>query len=125
MDADCPICHQQKITSSVLAPGGACETKNSATVGRNNVQTSYNNNTLAPINLTVSQSAFDRKYLICETYLIDSRSKSLLQQRLKIHLPLPVNELLYALGTLLYLDFFFYDIESVRGYKSELDVNCL
>ena len=42
LDLDCPICLQHKLSKSVPDPGGSFKSKNSTTVGRNAVQTSYN-----------------------------------------------------------------------------------
>ena len=79
LDLDCPICHQHKITKCIPALGGACKTKNSTTIGRNNVHTSHDVKQVAPINRLVNQSSKDRKDLAYKKDLVDSRSKLLLK----------------------------------------------
>ena len=61
LDLDSPICHQCKITKSIPDPGGACKTKNSTTIGRNNVHTSYNVEKNAHINRMSHQSSHNTK----------------------------------------------------------------
>lgn len=51
--------------------------------------------------------------------------KSLLLSRVKLRLPLKVDEYLCPPGALIYADFVFYNVESIRGCKSVLDVVCL
>ena len=41
LDLDCPICLQCQLTKSIPDPGGSIKTKNSTTVGRNDIQTSH------------------------------------------------------------------------------------
>ena len=55
----------------------------------------------------------------------ENRAKPIINSRLKIYLPFKVDKLLYLLESLIYIDFVFYPTESVRGYKSVLDIICL
>ena len=82
LDLDCPICHQCKITKSIPDPGGTCKTKNSTTIGRNNLHTSCNSKKVAHVNSMSHQSSHNTKDLVCKIDLIDYRSKSLLKRRL-------------------------------------------
>ena len=54
-----------------------------------------------------------------------NKYKLLLSSQLKIHLPLKVDESLYSFGALVYIDFVFYDVKSIMGYTSVLDIICL
>ena len=51
--------------------------------------------------------------------------KSLLSSRMKLRVQLQVDESLCPPASLIYVDFVFYPIESIRGYKSVLDIICL
>ena len=151
LDINCPTCLKFKTNMTIPSPGGACKTKNSTLVGRNDVRASINDNhdnthlptKALPSSTTLinndksnakalsinsdnnnTNSSHGTK-LTCRTVLIDNKSQSLLKQRLQIHLPLKCDEMMYPPGALLCIDFVFHDIESFRGYKTVLDVMCL
>ena len=79
LDLDCPICLQCKITKSIPDRGGSIETKNSTTIGRNVVQTSYNIKNTDHANHAAHQLSHNTQDLVHETDLIDSCSKYILK----------------------------------------------
>ena len=49
----------------------------------------------------------------------------LLKSRLKSHLPLKIDELMNPPGSYLHMDIVFYELESIQGFTSVLDVTCV
>ena len=114
LDIDCPMCHKNKINKIVPPLDGTTKTKNSTTTGRNQVQISIKFHNVKESYNNKSSSSAKQSRLACNSDLIDFIPKSLLQQQLKMHLPLSVNESLHPPGAIIFVDFSYCNIENVR-----------
>lgn len=126
LSIDCPICHAYKINKSIPSPGGATKTKQCTIINRNKIPIAQTVQDNTMINKHQSFAKFDLNKLktILNTEEI-IKFKSLLSSRMKIRVPLAADESLCPPGSLIYADFVFYPVESIRGYNSVLDIICL
>ena len=76
---DCQMCRKCKINKIVYYPSGATKTKNSTTIGRNQVQTSIKLHNVKENYNNKSSSSAKQSRLACHSDLIDFICKYLLQ----------------------------------------------
>ena len=72
----------------------------------------------------MTRYAYEKFKNLLDTSLYN-KYKSLLSSQLKIHLPLKVDKLLHLPSALVFIDFVFYDVKSIRRYTSILYIVCL
>ena len=137
-----------KLNLFMSAPGGIERNKNSVRLGRSiiNISSTLANSTSKPEDhvkqpmttrfrrispRSCAQDYHSSKAIIFEACLPMlarqnlTKPSSLLRSRLKLNLHWKKNELLFPPRSCLCMDFVFYDVESIRGFTSVLDVFCL
>ena len=149
LDLDCPTCHTWKIDKTIPGPGGSERTKTSVRSGLNFIKVSPGLASKTPVlaskpnqsrkhaMITRTRGFYPQSHaqahqssapiafenylsiLVCQKLV---KQSSLLKSRIKLHLPLKTDELLYPPGSCLCMDFVFYDMESIRGFTSVLDI---
>ena len=119
---DCPACHACKI-KNMHSPGGATKSKTSSEINRNLVQIAQPiaSRTRAKVKPSLTQ-CHPKKIKESHNTKYFNQVKSLLLSRMKIRVPLKAYESFFLPGSLVYADFVFYPIESVRGHTPVLDI---